>query len=69
MGTSGAVELELERRETLEGGGLSSTSQLGTHWLIFWGELKELRQSNGWNCAFVCVCVFAICLFTRREEK
>jgi len=34
MGTSGAVEVELERRESLGGGGLSSTSQLGTHWLM-----------------------------------
>lgn len=44
MGTSGAVELELEleleRRESLGDGGLSSRSQLGTHWLIFGEELK-----------------------------
>lgn len=46
MGTSGAVELELERRESLGGGGLSSTSQLGTHWLM--------AEVCSW---WLCVCV------------
>lgn len=66
MGTSGAVELELERRETLEGGGLSSTSQLGTHWLIFLGE--ELRQCYGWNCDFV-LCLLCLMFVHMAEEK
>ena len=38
MGTSGAVELELERRESLR---YSSKSQLGTHWLILGGVASK----------------------------
>ena len=42
MGTSGAVELELERRESLGVGlGFSSKSQLGTHWLILGGVASK----------------------------
>lgn len=42
MGTSGAVELELERRESLAVGlGFSSKSQLGTHWLILVGVASK----------------------------
>jgi hypothetical protein len=40
--TSGAVELELERREGRATGlGLSSKSQLGTHWLILGGVASK----------------------------
>lgn len=34
MRTSGAIELEWERRDCLAREGLSWRSQLGTHWLI-----------------------------------
>jgi len=51
MGTSGAVELELERRESLGGGGLSSTSQLGTHWLILGEELRTAELCFWWFLA------------------
>ena len=63
MGTSGAVELELERRESLGVGlGFSSKSQLGTHWLIL-GEVasktvvlvqKERRAAED----YIVVCSF-----------
>ena len=40
--TSGAVELEFERREGRATGlGLSSKSQLGTHWLILGGVASK----------------------------
>lgn len=49
MGTSGAVELEVERRGTVGAVGISSTSQLGTHWLI-WGKKKNTQSHSHSHC-------------------
>ena len=59
MGTSGAVELELERRESL---GFSSKSQLGTHWLILGGVASKtvvlVQKEKGAAEEYIVVCSF-----------
>ena len=66
MGTSGAVELELERRESLGVGlGFSSKSQLGTHWLILGGvatlaseTVVLVQKEKGAAEEYIVVCSF-----------
>ena len=59
MGTSGAVELELERRESLR---YSSKPQLGTHWLILGGVASKtvvlVQEEKGAAEEYIVVCSF-----------